>query len=315
MSHLKLDLGRSRAGPIVRLGAKGFLVDDPRFRGLSGFSRLVNRPAIELYDLLLVATKGPQLGSLPRLLPWIDPARTPILGAGVTFASSLRERRLEVIREGRRESVQDDGRPSPYDVVYDPANPPEIFHKAYLRGHLAKADEIWIRPDSDPAGGIGSSVPEPERVLLVNSNGEIVAETIGSDTTARQIESRSSLYLPAAKTYPGCATLCEWLTVFPPGTKREPVEIGMRIARHGRAEYEGSYTSDQMKRSAESLVLRARTLAATPSGSFQAGFLLFTGTGIVPPNEFSLEAGDHVSIHSPQLGRLDAVTRVVRYTL
>jgi 2-dehydro-3-deoxy-D-arabinonate dehydratase len=247
------------------------------------------------------------------LLNPFDPCVTPVFGAGVTFANSLRERRLEALRGGSMEETTDDGRPTAYDVVYDPTNPPEVFFKASHAGHLAKPDELCIRPDGGENDNPGSSVPEPERVLIVNSRGEIIAETIGSDTTARQLESLSPLYLPAAKTYFGSTTLCPWLTVFEPGKEREPVTIKMEIFRNGETMYSDSYSSDQMKRTPESLVRHMRTLAPNQEGTFENGFALFTGTGIIPPIQFSLAKGDIVEITSPQLGAIRAVTKITQF--
>ena len=245
------------------------------------------------------------------LLPWCCPPCFVVLGAGVTFSNSLRERRLEAIRAGELRSVSDDGRPTPYDVVYDSINPPEVFFKALDLGHLADHRTIKIRSDGAPEGGMGSSVPEPERVLLINPACQIVAHTIGSDTTARQLESRSPLYLPAAKTYLGCTTLCPWVTLY-----EEDVEvmIQMQIFRDGTEVYQDAYSSKSMKRTPESLVSQARTLAPHPGGVFPFGFALFSGTGIIPPIDFSLQSGDRVIISSPQLGVIDAVTEVVNMT-
>lgn len=258
-------------------------------------------------DLLTeLSGKGKKIDS-PEM---VNPDVFPILGAGVTFNNSLRERRLETFRAGALTDVTDDGRPTPYDVVYDPQNPPEVFFKATMPGHLAEPDELWIRPDGAPDGSMGSSVPEPERVLIVNPEGEIIAHTIGSDTTARQLESMSPLYLPAAKTYPGCTTLCPWLTLYDPKTV---VTITMEIFRDGVSMYLDAYQSDQSKRTPESLVRHARTLSGNPTGKFESGFALFTGTGIIPPVEFSLEPGDVVEINSVELGSIRATTKVVTY--
>jgi 2-dehydro-3-deoxy-D-arabinonate dehydratase len=87
----------------------------------------------------------------------------------------------------------------------------------------------------------------------------------------------------------------------------------MEIWREGVQMYRDEYSSATMKRSPESLVRHARTLAPNPHGYFLQGFALFTGTGIIPPIEFSLQAGDRVIIDSPQLGRIDATTKVVEY--
>jgi 2-dehydro-3-deoxy-D-arabinonate dehydratase len=304
---------RSEVGIIVESGSEIFLLDQPEWAGNEGFQRFFQRTRRELFDSLADATQTKAYSKIESVINAIDPGETPILGAGVTFLNSLRERRLETFRAGDLVSAVDDGRPTPYDVVYDPVNPPEVFFKATSKGHLAEPSELWIRPDGAPNGEFGSSVPEPERVLLVNQFGEIVAETIGSDTTARQLESLSPLYLPAAKTYPGCTTLCPWFTVFNPDMPREAVTISMEIIRDGVSMYRDEYSSDQMKRTPESLVRHARTLADNASGSYPNGFALFTGTGIIPGVEFSLQSGDLVIIDSPQLGRIEAKTRVVTF--
>lgn len=245
-----------------------------------------------------------------ELLPLVDPTSTPVLGAGVTFQNSLRERRLETFRAGQMVEAQDDGRPTPYDVVYDPSNPPEVFMKALLPYHLAPADQLWIRNDGGPDGSMGSSVPEPERFVVVNAAGEVIGYGIGSDTTARQLESLSPLYLPAAKTYFGSTTMHPWVTVFE--GEPEEVTIRMSIERKGTTVYDDSYGTDQMKRSVESLVHHARTLLLNTIDGSAPAFFLFTGTGIVPGVEFSLEEGDEVTIDGGVLGQVRCTCRVAR---
>lgn len=297
-------------GVVVRKAGQFWLLEGHPFEGSSGINSLLTRSRSEIERVLLATSRRAyDPGSLSHS-HWIRPNYSPVVGAGVTFSNSLRERRLETFRAGAIVDVSDDGRPTPYDVVYDTSNPPEIFFKATGYGHLAGNDEIWIRPDGGSEGAFGSSVPEPERVLVANPMGEIVAHTIGSDTTARQLESLSPLYLPAAKTYPGCTTLCPWLTLYEPELE---VMISMEILRSGERQYFDEYSSASSKRTPESLVRHARTLAPHSDGVFPGGFALFTGTGIIPPVEFSLQAGDRVIIDSPQLGRIDAITKVVEY--
>jgi 2-dehydro-3-deoxy-D-arabinonate dehydratase len=38
--------------------------------------------------------------------------------------------------------------------------------------------------------------------------------------------------------------------------------------------------------------------------------MLFTGTGIVPPEEFTLQAGDEIDIHVPPIGTLTNIVAV-----
>lgn len=264
----------------------------------------------ELLDRVGSALSVGSSVTLAQLLPLVDPTSTPVLGAGVTFQNSLRERRLETFRAGQMVEAQDDGRPTPYDVVYDPSNPPEVFMKAFLPYHLAPADELWIRNDGGPGGSMGSSVPEPERFVAVNHRGEVLGFGIGSDTTARQLESLSPLYLPAAKTYFGSTTMHPWLTVFEDAPQE--VTIRMSIEREGVTVYDDSYSTGQMKRTVESLVEHARTLLLNPGDGSAPPFFLFTGTGIVPGVEFSLQEGDLVTIDGEVLGSIRCTCRVAR---
>jgi 2-dehydro-3-deoxy-D-arabinonate dehydratase len=305
-----LAFARDGEGIVVKRGDKHFRVTREGFQGGNGIFNLLAQEPSFVTQCLLEASLECDAPEPRSLQEWIRPRKSPILGAGVTFSNSLRERRLETFRAGALIDVEDDGRPTPYDVVYDTANPPEVFFKATDYGHLANDWDIWIRPDGAQDGSFGSSVPEPERVLVVNRLGQIVAQTVGSDTTARQLESLSPLYLPAAKTYLGCTTLSPWLTVYEPVLE---VVISMEIIRDGQRMYLDEYSSTTMKRSPESLVRHARTLAPGLNGLFEDGFALFTGTGIIPPIDFSLQAGDRVIIDSPQLGRIDATTNVVPY--
>jgi 2-dehydro-3-deoxy-D-arabinonate dehydratase len=157
---------------------------------------------------------------------------------------------------------------------------------------------------------MGSSVPEPERFVVVNHLGEVIGYGIGSDTTARQLESLSPLYLPAAKTYFGSTTMYPWVTLFE--EKPEEVTIRMSIERRGSVVYNDSYGTDQMKRSVESLVHHARTLLLNIIDGSAPAFLLFTGTGIVPGVEFSLQEGDEVTIDGGVLGQVRCTCHVAR---
>lgn len=308
---MSISFVRVREGVVVSRDGRFFQLNEHEFVGDLGIFQLLGRDRDSIRETVSSAYLECDPPVASQILPWIRPTVSPVLGAGVTFSNSLRERRLETFRAGALVDVTDDGRPTPYDVVYDTENPPEVFFKATGEGHLSTTDKIWIRPDGAKDGSFGSSVPEPERVLFINFGGEIVAHTIGSDTTARQLESLSPLYLPAAKTYPGCTTLCPWLTLYDPDLE---VVISMEIQRDGEQMYQDQYSSKTSKRTAESLVRHARTLAPHPDGVFPGGFALFTGTGIIPPVEFSLQSGDRVIIDSPQLGRIDATTKVVEYS-
>jgi 2-dehydro-3-deoxy-D-arabinonate dehydratase len=80
---------------------------------------------------------------------------------------------------------------------------------------------------------------------------------------------------------------------------RAKTRIQMSIRRRGVEVFQGESNLDQMKRSFEELIdwlFRDQ--------SFPDGAILLTGTGIVPPNEFTLAAGDLVTMDVTGIGSL-----------
>jgi 2-dehydro-3-deoxy-D-arabinonate dehydratase len=143
------------------------------------------------------------------------------------------------------------------------------------------------------------SVPEPELALVISTAGKIIGYTIGNDMSARDIEGENPLYLPQAKIYKqSCAVgpLITHVSQMPPLAE---VEIRLAISRGGKTEFEGATTLAQMARTPESL---AEWLYR--ENEFPRGAVLLTGTGIVPPDEFSLKPGDDVSISIAGIGTL-----------
>jgi 2-dehydro-3-deoxy-D-arabinonate dehydratase len=67
--------------------------------------------------------------------------------------------------------------------------------------------------------------------------------------------------------------------------------IHLRIVRQGSAAFEGDTRTSKISRALSSLVDYLFMETAFPSGVF-----LMTGTGIVPPESFSLSPGDTVRI-------------------
>ena len=228
----------------------------------------------ETMHAYLESEKGPHIAGSTLLAP-VEPDQE-VWGSGVTY---LRSRQA---REAESEAAD------VYASVYE-AERPELFFKAVgwrVRGH---DQPVRIREDS------GWNVPEPELTLVINTHGEIVGYSVGNDMSSRDIEGLNPLYLPQAKIYNGsCAVgpalvLCNTADL-------AGLLIRMHIERDGTRVFEGETSTSNMKRSFPELAaFLYREL------SFPQGALLMTGTGIVPPDSFSLEKGDVVTI---QIGEL-----------
>ena len=76
--------------------------------------------------------------------------------------------------------------------------------------------------------------------------------------------------------------------------------IRLEIMRQGRVEFAGQTSLAELKRTPLSL---AEYLFR--DNSFPRGAFLMTGTGIVPPDDFSLAAGDRVRITIDPIGMLE----------
>ncbi len=199
--------------------------------------------------------------------------------AGVTYERS-RDARIE------ESAVRD-----VYSLVYD-AERPELFLKdAACRRTVGPGEPVGIRSDS------GWNVPEPEIALVLGDASDIAGVTIGNDLSSREIEGANPLYLPQAKVYAGaCALGPAVLSPVP----SEPFEIHMRILDASGVElFAGETSTARMKRSFEELVEFLVRDNPVPPGS-----VLLTGTGLVPPDDFTLEPGHIVEIEVPGIGIL-----------
>jgi len=214
----------------------------------------------------------------PHLLAPIDGQE--VWAAGVTYTRS-REARM-----GESEASAD-----VYARVYD-AERPELFFKAMASRVVGPNDRVAARPDAS------WSVPEPELTLLLDAGLRVAGYTIGDDVTARDIEGRNPLYLPQAKVYGRC---CALGPVIVPTGALDPytLDITCRIARDGRELFAGQTNTGQLHRRLDDLVAYLGRCGAFPSGAF-----LMTGTGIVPPDDVSLQDGDVVEIAISGLGTL-----------
>lgn len=205
-----------------------------------------------------------------------------IWAAGVTYYRS---------KVGRQEESKDAGGGDFYARVYEAARP-ELFFKSPPYRAVGPGAKVRIRKDST------WDVPEPELTLVITRNGKIVGYTIGNDMSSRSIEGENPLYLPQAKCYDASAAVGPCVLVT---DKPLPMDtpIGLEIYRGGTKVFEGNTEIKQIKRSFEELVdyLYKET-------TFGYGCLLMTGTGIVPPGDFTLQKGDEIRITIEPIGTL-----------
>ncbi|HEY7428230.1 MAG TPA: fumarylacetoacetate hydrolase family protein [Gemmataceae bacterium] len=214
-----------------------------------------------------------------QLLPPLD--EQEVWAAGVTYKRS---------REAReRESA---GAARFYDLVYN-AERPELFLKATPRRVVGPGATVRIRHDSR------WNVPEPELALVVSPRLKIVGYTIGNDMSSRDIEGENPLYLPQAKVYNGSCALGPVVTLAGGLSPLERVAIRLTITRGGSVAFDGSTNLAAMKRSCEDLVSWLGR-----ENTFPDGVILLTGTGIVPPDHFTLERGDEIAIDITDIGCL-----------
>ena len=205
-----------------------------------------------------------------------------IWAAGVTYLRS---------REARMEESKDAGGGDFYAKVYE-ADRPELFFKATAHRTVGPGDVVRIRKDSQ------WNVPEPELTLFVCSQGTIEGYTIGNDMSSRDIEGENPLYLPQAKSYNASAAIGPCLYV--PGEPIHPDSmIRLEIRRKTELIFSGEISINRMKRKHQELVEYLFRETSFPNGVY-----LMTGTGIVPPDHFTLNAGDEIRIAIENIGTL-----------
>ena len=205
-----------------------------------------------------------------------------VWAAGVTYYRS---------RSARIEESKDAGGGDFYDRVYS-ADRPELFFKALAHKVAGPHSSVKIRRDAT------WSVPEPELALVINPRGQIIGYTIGNDMSSRDIEGINPLYLPQAKVYDRSCALGPGLLIqknpLPSSTR-----IQLEILRSTHLEFSATTTLAEMKRDPKTLVEYLFRDQTFPHGCF-----LLTGTGIVPPDAFTLASKDEIRISIDGIGVL-----------
>ncbi|RKY04328.1 fumarylacetoacetate hydrolase [Candidatus Poribacteria bacterium] len=218
----------------------------------------------------------------PHLLIPIEPPE--VWGCGVTYLRSAKSR--------DRETETD-----LYTRAYN-AERPEIFFKATASRCVGPNEPIYIRSDSN------DTVPEPELAYVLDSRGRIIGFTIANDVSARDIEGENPLYLPQAKIFKGCCALGPIIAT--PSEITDPMDLNIRcrIIRDEELIYEGEANTSQMRRSFEEINRFLMRDNPIPTGT-----VVLTGTGVVLPDDISLEDGDIVEIEIDEIGVLSNPVR------
>ncbi|MEJ7677710.1 MAG: fumarylacetoacetate hydrolase family protein [Segetibacter sp.] len=188
-------------------------------------------------------------------------------------------------------SLKDAGGGDFYAKVYE-AERPELFFKSPAYRVVGPNKIVRIRKDSK------WNVPEPELTLFICSQSTIEGYTIGNDMSSRDIEGENPLYLPQAKCYDGAAAIGPCLYV--PETPIHPdAIITIEILRASEKMFSGEISINRMKRKHTELVEYL-----FKEMSFYNGAYLMTGTGIVPPDSFTLQPADEIRIFIENIGTL-----------
>lgn len=211
-----------------------------------------------------------------------------VWAAGVTYLRS---------KEARM--VESEFSASAYDRVYDAVRP-EIFFKSVPQKVVSPGEPVGIRRDAQ------WNVPEPELALVINSAGRIVGLTIGNDMSSRDIEGENLLYLPQAKIYTGSCAIGPWVVVGLSEDEARQWSIYLEIRRGSNAVFGGETRVANIKRGFNELVDYLFRSQRFPDGA-----VLLTGAGIVPPDSFTLQAGDTVHITISGIGKLENPVAIV----
>ena len=267
-------LYRTQRGVIAATGENHVLLAE-------SWDSLIGPPGLpeRLDRLVAQGTAQAAFDAAEALVPLVS---QEVWAAGVTYYRS---------RDARMAESEQAGGDSFYDRVYT-APRPELFFKASARTAVGNGAEIAIRSDAS------WNVPEPELVLLADSSGALIGCTIGNDVSSRDIEGENPLYLPQAKVYDRSCALGPGVLI-----SAEPLPastaISLEIGRGSETVFAGSTTLAELKRTPQELLGYLYR-----DNSFPHGCYLMTGTGIVPPDGFSLAAGDRVAITIPAIGTL-----------
>lgn len=286
---MKLCRFTAATSPDVRIGLvpDADIVFDLTAVGIRRMQGLIERADLagELTRLSQAGLPAVPLDSV-RLLTPVESQE--VWAAGVTYLRS---------KQARMEESEFSA--TAYDRVYDAARP-EIFFKSLPDKVVSPGEAVGIRTDAT------WNVPEPELALVINSSGNIVGFTIGNDMSSRDIEGENLLYLPQAKIYTASCAVGPWIVVGPSEDDVRQWSIRLEIRRGGDVVFAGDTRAGQIKRPFSELIEYLFRSQQFPNGA-----VLLTGAGVVPPDSFTLEAGDSVRISISGVGTLENPVAIV----
>ena len=232
-----------------------------------------------LHEAVDRALRGAPITQTTELLAPVD--EQEVWASGVTYRRSATAR------------VEESSVGDVYEMVYE-ADRPELFLKAPPNRVPRPGAPLRIRADSS------WDVPEPELALVLDAHAQIVGYLAADDVSSRSIEGANPLYLPQAKLYDDSLGLSGTIVLARDAGDVSTARIEVHIERGGERVFDGATSVSEMKRGFDELAAALFAELSHPSGA-----VLLTGTGVVPPDEFTLQDGDTVRIAIEGVGVLE----------